>query len=134
MGTSSRSSSASRSRSLLDLTGRISKNIPEMFWTQAGNMAPTQGSPPSTGLTTGASTPLSPDNGEIVLTPHQHSSLNDLRSVAAYIKDTLTAAITDLRIDIQSVAGRVPLMERTHLPIWFSTPHCPIDTPRWLYG
>lgn len=56
------------------------------------------------------------DNGEILLTSHQPPSLNDLRSVAADIKDTLTvammAAISDLRIDIQSIAGRVQEVEK----------------------
>lgn len=115
MGTFSRSSSASRSRSPRDLTGRISQNIPEMFRSQSGNMAPTRGPPQSAGLTAGTDT--SPDNGAVILTPHSHPSLHDLHSVAADIKNTLTAAltaaITDLRIDIQSIAGRVQEVEKT---------------------
>lgn len=56
-----------------------------------------------------------PENAEggIVLTPHQQPSLNHLRSVAADIKDSLTAAITELRIDIQAITGRVQAVEKT---------------------
>lgn len=42
----------------------------------------------------------------------QHLSLHDLRTIAADIKDTLEAAITDLRHDIQAIAGRVQEVER----------------------
>lgn len=35
-------------------------------------------------------------NGDIILRPHQHPSLSDLRSVAADIKDTLTVADAEL--------------------------------------
>lgn len=77
-----------------------------MFRTQTGNMAPSQSSQgphQTTSLTSGTATTSrnKPGNGDIVLKP-QHPSLHDLHSVAADIKDTLTAAITDLQIDIQS--------------------------------
>lgn len=44
---------------------------------------------------------------------NQQPSLNDLRAVAADIKDTLFAAITDLRHEIQAIAGRVQRIEST---------------------
>lgn len=116
MGTSSRSSSASRSRSPRGQTDRISHNIPEMFRTQPSNMAPGRGSSQSAGLMTGSSSQISSDDGGVVLTPHLQPSLQDLRSVATDIKETLTAAltaaITDLKIDIQLVAGRVQDIEK----------------------
>lgn len=48
----------------------------------------------------------------MVLTPHQYSSLSNPRSVPADIKETPTAAITDLWIDIQWIAGRVQEVEK----------------------
>lgn len=81
-------------------------------------MAPThssKGSQQQANGSNGAATTSQNDtaNGGIVLSPHQQPSLNDLRSVAADIKDTLTAAITDLRIDIQAITGRVQAVEKT---------------------
>lgn len=52
-------------------------------------------------------------DGGILLTPHQHPSLSDLRSVAEDIKDTLTAAISDLKIEIQAITGRIQAVEQT---------------------
>lgn len=115
MGTSSRSSSASRSRSPRDLTGRISQNIPEMFRTHSGNMALTRGSPQTAGPEAGAIS--SSNTGAVILTPHSQPSLQDLHSVAMDIKNSLTAAltaaITELKIDIQAIAGRVQEVEKT---------------------
>lgn len=122
MGTASRTSSASRSRSPRDLNGGIPQNHPELFRSQAGTMATAFTSQNTqhqlTGSNDGAvSSPHSENNeGGIVLSPHsdtvQQPSLNDLRSVAADIKNTLTAAITDLRIDIQAITGRVMAVEK----------------------
>lgn len=117
MGTSSRGSSASRSRSPRETTGNLTQNIPEMFRTQASNMAPTRGPSQASGLTHSSTPRSSQDTEGIVLMPQQQPSLHDLRSISADIKDTLTAALTtaisDLRVDIQSIAGRVQEIEKT---------------------
>lgn len=42
----------------------------------------------------------------------QQPSLSNLRTIATDIKDTLTAVITDLRLDIQAIAGRVQEVEK----------------------
>lgn len=72
-------------------------------------MAPTRGLPQTTGLPE--------ENGAVILTPNSQPSLQDLHSVAQDIKNTLTAAltaaITDLKIDIQAIAGRVQEVEKT---------------------
>lgn len=52
-------------------------------------------------------------NGEIILIPHQQPSMNDLRSMAADIKDSLMAAITDPRIHFQAIMGRVQAVKKT---------------------
>lgn len=55
--------------------------------------------------------PPAPVENNLALT--QQPSLNDLRAVATDIKDTLFAAITDLRHEIQTIAGRVQRVENT---------------------
>lgn len=116
-GTSSRSCSAPRTRSPRDMTGRLSQHTPEMFRTQTGNMAPSQSSQgphQTTSLTSGTATTSQnkPGNGDIILMTQQHPSLHNLHSVAADIKDTLLATITDLRIDIQTITGRAQEVEK----------------------
>lgn len=58
--------------------------------------------------------PLNVDrNPCYIADPLQVPSLNDLHSVAAVIKNTLSAAIADLKIDIRSVTARVTEIEKT---------------------
>lgn len=117
MGTSSPRNSENRSRSPRDLSGRLSQNIPELFRTQTANMM-TASSPASatTQSTNGISlTPTGSPSPAAEGNPpsQQQPSLHDLHTIAAYIKHTLSAAITDLRHEIQSIAGRVHEVERT---------------------
>lgn len=117
MVTSSRSSSASRSRSPRDLTGRVSQNIPEMFRTQASNMATSRGLLHTPSLLSNPDSQIPSETAWIVLSPQPPPSLHDLHSVATDIKNTLTAALTaaisDLKIDIQAITGRVHKVEKT---------------------
>lgn len=53
------------------------------------------------------------DPGEDSVHLQQHPNLYDLRTVAADIKDTLSAAITDFRLDIHTIADRVQEVEKT---------------------
>lgn len=43
--------------------------------------------------------------------PQQHLTIADLRSVATHIKDTLAAAISELRLEVRSLHDRVARME-----------------------
>lgn len=52
----------------------------------------------------------SPTDGS--MRQHNQPSLSDLRSIAVDIKDTMSAAITDLRHDIQALMGQVQEMEK----------------------
>lgn len=115
MGTSSHNSSASRSCSPHDMKVRVTQSISEMFPPQASSMGSSQGLHPHTGTATWeAAVKWSSAAGEIVPIPHQHQhpSLNDLWSVATDIKETLTVANSDLRIDTQSIAGREHKVEK----------------------
>lgn len=116
MGTSSRGPSATRSRSPREFSSRIIQNIPEIFRTQRTNMAAPAPTPSTTrspeGITlTPTEQPSTPADNNPAL--NQQPSLNDLRAVAADIKDTLFATITDLRHEIQAIAGRVQRIEST---------------------
>lgn len=116
MGTSSRNNSQSRSRSPRRNATPPSYTIPEIFRSQRANMAAP--------LPTSAS---APEHSEIVLTPTEHSTstvehglqalrqpnLQDLQAVATDIKDTLFSAISDLRHEIQAIAGRMNQVEHT---------------------
>lgn len=116
MGTSSRTSSASRSRSPRDIHGPASQNIPEIFRTQRSNMAASSSAAtPAQSLAGITLTPteLPPAIPAGTQPPIQQPSLNDLHTVAADIKNTLFAAITDLRHEIQAITGRVLEVERT---------------------
>lgn len=120
MGTASTQSSTSRSCSPRELTGGISHNIPEMFRSQRDNMASSCHRPPQ------PSEPRSPDPLLLPISqthtsppidvgapPVQpHLNINDLRSIAADIKDTLSAAIAELRIDIHTLTDRVHEVEQ----------------------
>lgn len=114
MGTSSRGSSQSRSRSPREPTGRTNHTIPEIFRTQRPNRAaPLPASTPSQELTGILLTPTDPH------TPHMENdgtslrqpSLRDLQAVAADIKDTLFSAISDLRHELQAISGRMQRVE-----------------------
>lgn len=121
MGTASRNSSASRSRSPRDLTGSQAQNIPEMFRAGRSNMAPSRrGLPHSPQLSTPPSDhntspqqPPHPHGGEagIELLPPPPINLQDLRSVADDIKETLYAAISELRLDMRELNDRVHAVE-----------------------
>lgn len=48
--------------------------------------------------------------------PQQHLSLHDLRTIAADIKDTLSEALSELRLDIHAKADRVHEVEKVTAP------------------
>lgn len=122
METASRHSSAPRSRSRHEQNGGLSQNIPKMFRTSRGNMessrhGQSQGcsqmhSLPHTGilLTETPSVSAPPGNignGGMNAPPQPHLSMQDLRTIEVDIKETLSAAISELRIDIHALADRV---------------------------
>lgn len=121
MGTASRTSSASRSRSPRDLAGTQGQNIPEMFRAGRSNMAPSrhsqgpssQPSSPPHHMPTPPPQLLPPANGEdgIELRPHPPLTILDLRSMADDIKNALAAAISELRLDLKSLNDRVQVVE-----------------------
>lgn len=113
MGTSYRGSSESHSRSLRDIHGP-NQTIPELFRTQRPVMvAPLSASPlPQHHIEiTFSPTEPSPSPGVFHPTTTPQLSLQDLRAVATNIKDTLSAAILDLLLKLQAIAGRVQKVE-----------------------
>lgn len=58
--------------------------------------------------------PLLPHGGEggIEIRPHPPINMQDLRSIAEDIKETLSAAILELRLDLRSLNDRVHVVER----------------------
>lgn len=112
MSRSTRSTSASRTT--IESGTHLSKNIPELFWTQrqaalVASQAQTPSLPSAApgSHTEGATTPIS-DSGR-----EQLPSLLDLEKFAIDIKSTVTAAIADLKADIQAVAHRIDSVEQT---------------------
>lgn len=97
-----------------------------MFRAQMGIMAPAPTSQTPQRQATSPTGITASQNGHseggIVLTPHQQPSLNDLCSVAEDIKDTLTAAITDLKMEIQAISGRVQAVEKNDSRTFFNAP------------
>lgn len=127
MGTASRHSSASRSRSPRQNTGMHGQNIPEMFRSSRGNMAPArQGSSQGqvqlspqapadivlTAPTLGHSSPPTTGHENSGTTLLPQLSIMDLKAVATDIKDTLSAAIAELRLDLRSLSERVTRKEQ----------------------
>ena len=130
MGTASRRSSASRSRSPRENTEQQGQSTAVQFRTPRGNMATNRRGSPQI-QTLSQSSPQS--QADIVLMTHEldpshppirdqagtgtntlpHLSILDLKSVAADIKDTLSAAIAELRIDLRSLSDRVSRTEQT---------------------
>lgn len=111
MGKQDRSSSASRSYSSIT---QQNHNIPDLFRSQSRDMKATalfssdtlhpgsNGSPPP-------SHPPPETNPQVMAAP----SLDDLKAVVSDIKNTLSAAISDLRRDIQAIAMRMDEVEGT---------------------
>ena len=62
---------------------------------------------------TASSPPPADDQGTAEAAPLPHLNIMDLRAIAADIKDTLSAAIADLRIDIRSLTDRVAVTEKS---------------------
>lgn len=120
MGTASRTSSASRSRSPRGQTEGSGQNIPEMFRSQRSNMAPSRHRPPqisdapqlSPSPLPQTSDPVLMDNASTPAPAQPYLKIHDLRTIAADIKDTLSAAIADLRIDIHTLSDRVHEVEQ----------------------
>lgn len=106
MGNASSGSSATRSRTPHDTSRHLSQSIPEMFRTQAGNMVASSHGSSQASSTAGTAaahqTPshqlLSSPVGPAPLPQLPQLHLNDLRAIAADIKDMLSAAISDLEI------------------------------------
>lgn len=110
MGTASRTSSASRSRSPRRTGDQSSRGVPELSRPQRSNMAAntSAASQAQSGITlTPSMTPP-----EAMPGTSQHPTLQDLRAVANDIKDTFTAAMTDLRQELQAMAGRMQDVEQ----------------------
>lgn len=118
MGTASRNSSASRSSSPWEQDGHLSHNIPEMFRTPRGNMASSRNgqsqaaAPSLTGMLSAPPAVAPSGMGGIEVSPPPHVNLHDLRAIAADIKDTLSAAISELRLDIHALSDRVHEVEK----------------------
>lgn len=113
MGTSSHGSSASRSRSPRDIHGP-NQTIPELFRAQGPVMVaplPASTSPQHHIEITLSPTEQSPSTGSIHPTSTPQLNIQDLRAVANDIKDTLSAAIADLHLELQGIAGRVQEVE-----------------------
>lgn len=53
-----------------------------------------------------------PETGAHNILPHQHFSIQDLKTIAADIKDTLSASISELQLDIYALSDRVHETER----------------------
>lgn len=102
MNRSTRSSSTTRTA--MDPVNQLSRNIPELFRTQmqprhAAAQAQSPASPNSQHGDTKGST--------------QTPSLFDLEKVASDIKNTVTAAIADLKSDLQAMTHRIDDVEQT---------------------
>lgn len=117
MGTNSRSNSATRSRSLKDSIEQLNPSFPETFGSQSGNMATASLGAASPHIKAGPDTsqqsfPSPP------LYPTQQTqqmpllTINDLKAVATDIKETFSAAITELRRDIHTINGRILSVEK----------------------
>lgn len=121
MGTASRTSSTVRDPRET-WPGAQGQNIPEMFRTGRGNMAPSHQAPTHSSQppsqpqnpSTLPPQPLPPHGGEegIELRPHPPLNMQDPRSIADDIKETLSAAISELRLDLRSLNERVHVVER----------------------
>lgn len=107
-------------RSVSTTHSQLSGNIPETFRSQPtskmhASYSPSSSEPRSLNISpqqqhTGARSP----HGTEAEMRHSHAvSLADLRNVAADIKNTLMAAITDMRSDIQAMTMRVEEVEIT---------------------
>lgn len=118
MGTASRNSSTSRSRSPREQPGSQGYNIPEMFRSGRGNMAsshqrlPQSQTPSLMGTPSASPQAISSDREDTRDAPLPHLNINDLKTIAADIKDTLSAAISELRLDIHALTDRVRAVEK----------------------
>lgn len=115
MGTASHNSSATRSCCPRETGRRLSQSIPELFQTQGGNMAASRQGPAQTAstlLTDSLPAHTATTSGDDSMPSQHHLSLNDLRVITADIKDTLSVAISDLRLDIHPLADRVHEVEK----------------------
>lgn len=118
MGTASRNSSAFRSHSPLEQLGNSGHNIPEMFRSGRGNMASSRHRNPQTAAPSPLGSPpialpsISADREAMEDSPQPHLNIHDLRAIATDIKDTLSAAISELRLDIRALNDRVQAAER----------------------
>lgn len=117
MGKGDRSSSATRSRSPQDGETQLSGNIPTLFRTLQWDPQPS--SQASSHSMRSAS--CSPDHvnhsqantASPTASTAQFLCLHDLQNIASDIKSTLSAAIGELRLDIQAVAVRLERVEAT---------------------
>ena len=127
MGTASRSSSASRSRSPRQNSSTTTFSSTERSRTNRGEMAASHQR-----ITSGTSQTQQRGSDDIILSPTQTPTLtlrgpgasgiqgvatqrsltiDDLKSVATDIKDALAAAISELRLDLRSLTDRVSQTE-----------------------
>lgn len=113
MGTASRQSSTSRSRSPRVTTGGNSQTIPALLQAQRNNMASSHRNSPQVATSQPQDpglVPLMPPpstSGETVNSSQPSLNIHEFKIIAADIKDTLTAAIADLRLDIHALTDRV---------------------------
>lgn len=122
MGTASQTSSASCSHFPRDLAGSQGQNILEMFRAGRGNIAPSRHGPahspplplPPTNPTPSPPQPPHSHGGEVGIELRLHPPINiqDLRLIADDIKETLSAAISELRLYLRVLNDRVQVVER----------------------
>lgn len=114
MGKPDREHSASRFQSLWDTNTQLSGNIPEIFRSRSHEAASSSQAAGTTRAVSNSNSPTRSHNTQssIPLAPAATSlSRDDLRAVATDIKYTLTAAISDLKLDMQAVAARLEGVE-----------------------
>lgn len=93
------------SRSLKDPFSQFTGNIPVMFRVASGDGHAASGMEQP--CIASKPTPAQREIGSTATSVTQSLCLTDLQAVAADIKATLSAAITDLRTDIHSIAARM---------------------------
>lgn len=80
--------------------------------------APTSNSPQHHVEVTLAPTDYTPFSDADAPLPMPQLNIQDLRSVATDIKNTLSAAISDLRLDLQAMVGRMQKMYITGIHVY----------------
>lgn len=112
MGKPDRYSSAIHLQSLWDTSTKLNSNIPEIFRSQsreAASSAHAAWSSRAVSRSPTRSPSTQPSESQTLAA--KTISLEDLRAVARDIKETISAAISDLHLDMQAVATRLEEVE-----------------------